>query len=218
MEQPSLPSYIDLKQKGFDLRKLQIGLTWSKGPNGPLLNPFQRFMGEKQTNVDLDLIACLLDKDGYIANLGHTMQRNNRPVPLINSDIIYFHNLSLPDQSIVHSGDNRTGEQLVDDEVITIFPDQLATRFDRIIFMVMIFDGKRHALDFGKVDGAHIELRDIRKNVICRLELSEAPAGSHALTFLELARTASGSWRCQPVHQFHEFDSLAELLRPYVRL
>ncbi|MEZ4686366.1 MAG: TerD family protein [Bacteroidia bacterium] len=122
MEQPELPSHINLNQKGYDLRKLQIGLTWSKGQGPGLFKPFQRFLREKKSGIDLDLVACLLDKDGCIANLGHTMNKQNRPVPLVNSDVIYFNNLSLPDQSIVHSGDNRTGELKVDDEVITFFP------------------------------------------------------------------------------------------------
>lgn len=218
MEKPKLPSRINLGQKGYDLRKLQVSLTWSKGPGSALFNPFQRFLGEKQSSVDLDLIACLLDKDGCIANLGHTMQKNKRPVPLVNSDVIYFHNLNLPDQSIIHSGDNRTGEQQVDDEIITLFPESLSARFDRIIFMVMIFNGKSHDLDFSKIKGARVELRDIRNNIISKVKLGNSPAGCHAFTFLELGRLESSEWYCQPLNQFHEFDSLAELLRPYVRL
>lgn len=218
MEQSELPPYINLTKKGFDLRKLHVGLTWSKGAGAAVFNPFQRFLGEKQNSIDLDLVACLLDKDGCIANLGHTMQKNKRPVPLVNSDVIYFHNLSLPDQSIVHSGDNRTGERKVDDEVITLLPERLSARFNRIVFMVMIFDGKSHDLDFSKIKGAHVEVRDFRNNIISKLELADSPVGCHAFTFMEIGRLNKGEWYCQPINQFHEFDSLAELLRPYVRL
>lgn len=218
MRRKSAPSRIELSQKGYDLRQIQVGLTWSKNSATSLFRPIKRLFGGGSFQFDLDLLACLLDKDGKITNLGHTIQKDNRPAPLVNSDVIYFHNLKLADESVIHSGDNRTGEQVVDDEVITVYPARLGQRFHKIVFMALIFDAQSNELDFSKVEGAGIVLRDKRNRVICKLNLNEGIAGSCALTFAEIGRAGPGQWYCQPINEFHQSDSLAELLRPYVSL
>ncbi|MFK7971893.1 MAG: TerD family protein [Bacteroidia bacterium] len=208
---------VKLSTYGWNLSSFQVGLTWSKKSKSSLVSSLKKILGDNHEDHDLDLIACLLNKEGHIVNLGHTIEKGSRPVPLVNSDVIYFHNLSMADESVIHSGDNQTGEQKVDDEVITVFPDRLSARFNKIVFMALLFDAKSKGLDFGHIEGADIVMRDGRKKVISRMSISDGPADSCALTFAELVREDKG-WVCQPIKQFHNSDSLAELLRPYISL
>lgn len=57
------------------------------------------------TEFDLDASAIVLNADGKVLSNGH---------------FVFFNNTSSPDNTVVHTGDNRTGEGAGDDESINV--------------------------------------------------------------------------------------------------
>ncbi len=200
---------IDLRKndKGesvYDLSQVTVGLGWDvreekQGFLGKL------FGGNKEADFDLDAIAFLLDKNGYVANLGRDLQfSNGHKVGLHGGDIIYFNSMTFPSgtgtssmiypdgtpksamaqkvnqllnngELIVHTGDNLTGEGDGDDEQIIVKLNSLPTRVDKILFLVCIYQGQSRNQHFGQVDNAFIRACDAKGKEIARYSLSNSP-------------------------------------------
>src|SRR5580765_8830161 len=72
-------------------------------------------------DFDLDASALMLNADGKI---------------LSDSHFIFFNNLTSPDGSVQHTGDNLTGEGEGDDEAIRLNLAAMAPDVDKIVFPV----------------------------------------------------------------------------------
>ncbi|WP_030244480.1 TerD family protein [Streptomyces sp. NRRL S-350] len=135
---------------------------------------------------DLDASAIVLNADGKV---------------LSNAHFVFFNNTSTPDGTVVHTGDNRTGEGAGDDESININLSGLPAEAAKITFPVTIYDGVARGQSFGQVRNAHIRVVNAAGGAeIARYDLSEDAATETAMIFGELYRNGS-EWKFRAVGQ-----------------
>jgi len=214
---------IDLRKndggEGYDLSSVTIGLGWDvrqqKSAGGFLGKLFSG--GEEETEYDLDAIAFLLDKNGKVANTGRTVQANNgRNISLYEGDVVYFNSMKHPSGHIWLTGDNRTGAGDGDDEQIIVKLDSLDQRYERILFIVAIYQGRKNNQHFGMVENAFIRAVDNRGKEIARFSLSGDSTynGMCSMTFAEVYRRDC-SWKFRALGDPHPTDNFLEILKGY---
>jgi len=112
---------------------------------------------------------------------------------------VFYNNLSSPDGSVVHQGDNLTGEGDGDDETIFIDLDKINPKIERLVVVVTIHEAQIRRQNFGQVENSFIRLYDIDTNKeIAKYELDEDFSTETAVEFGELYKK-SGSWRFKAV-------------------
>ncbi|MBV2152534.1 TerD family protein [Kitasatospora sp. NPDC101157] len=135
---------------------------------------------------DLDASAIVLNADGKV---------------LSNAHFVFFNNTSTPDNTVVHTGDNRTGEGVGDDESINVNLAGLPAEAAKITFPVTIYDGVARGQNFGQVRNAYIRVVNAAGGAeIARYDLSEDAATETAMIFGELYRN-NGEWKFRAVGQ-----------------
>ncbi len=212
---------IDLRKNDqgeeFDLSTVTLGLGWDvRQKNTGFLGKL--FGGSQEEEYDLDAIAFLLDANGKVANLGRRAQApNGREVSLYGGDIIFFNSMQHPSGHIWLTGDNRTGAGDGDDEQIIVKLNSLGQQYQRILFLVSIYQGRQNNQHFGMVDNAFIRAVDARGKEIARYSLSGDATfnGMCSMTFAELYRK-DGSWKFRAIGEPHATDNFAELLKKYM--
>ncbi|MFP1529407.1 TerD family protein [Escherichia coli] len=90
---------------------------------------------------------------------------------LVNGDIIFFNSLRHKSGNIWLTGDNRTGAGDGDDERIIVRLNSLDAQYEKIVFIVQIYNGEKLQQHFGKVQNAFIRAVDARNIEMARLEL-----------------------------------------------
>lgn len=159
---------IDLTKTNPGLKKGIIGLGWDTN----------KYSGGY--DFDLDASAFLVGADGKVKN---------------ENDFIFYNNLQGGNGSIVHTGDNRTGEGEGDDEQIIIEFDKVPSHIDKIAITVTIHDAPQRAQNFGQVSNAFVRLVDEDTNEeILRYDLAEEFSIETAVVFCELYRSGS-DWK-----------------------
>ena len=204
------------KGESFDLSSVTVGLGWdvrqkSTGFLGKL------FGGGKEEEYDLDAIAFLLDSNGKVANLGRSIQtKSGQTLALYEGDVIFFNSMKHPSGHIWLTGDNRTGAGEGDDEQIIVKLDSLDSKYDKILFVVTIYQGKSKGQHFGMLDNAFIRAVDGRGKEIAKYNLSGDASynGKHALTFAEAYRK-DGSWKFRAIGDTHDTDNFVDILKKY---
>ncbi|MFJ6620911.1 TerD family protein [Kitasatospora sp. NPDC091335] len=135
---------------------------------------------------DLDASAIVLNADGKVLSNGH---------------FVFFNNTSTPDNTVVHTGDNRTGEGAGDDESINVNLAGLPVEAAKITFPVTIYDGTARGQNFGQVRNAYIRVVNAAGGAeIARYDLSEDAATETAMIFGELYRNGA-EWKFRAVGQ-----------------
>ena len=202
-------------EDAYDLSSVTIGLCWDVRRSG---NFFNRLFGISDgPEYDLDAIAFLLDKNGKVADLGMTIPgRNGREIALYKSDVIYFNAMRHPSGKIWLTGDNRTGAGDGDDEQIIVLLDQLDERYQKIVFVVSIYQGLFNRQHFGMIENAFIRAVDARGREITKFSLSgDADMnGMCSMVFAEVYRH-NGDWKFRAIGEPHQTDNFIEVLVPY---
>ena len=164
---------VNLSKEAPGLTKITIGLGWDvRSTDG---SPF-----------DLDGSAFLLKVDGKVRN---------------DSDFIFYNNLKSSEQSVAHSGDNRTGDGAGDDETVTIDLTKVPAEVDRIAICATIHEGDARRQNFGMVQKAFIRTVNAGSNAeIARYDLSEDSSTESAMIFGEVYRNG-GDWKFKAVGQ-----------------
>lgn len=131
---------IDLSKTG--LKKVIVGLGWTINRN------------YKGIDHDLDVSAFLCQDI-----LGN-------PKLLSNNHFVFYNNLKSPDGAVVHTGDERQGndDDETDVEQIVVDLERLDQRIEEISFVVSIDDAKLRRQNFGQVEHAHIRVLDASNN------------------------------------------------------
>ena len=137
-------------------------------------------------DFDLDAAAIAVKDDGKVLSDGH---------------FIFFNNKQTPDQTIVHTGDNRTGEGAGDDEAINVNLAGLPADIDKIVFPVSIYEAESRSQNFGQVRNAFIRIvNQAGGTEIARYDLSEDASNETAMMFGELYRNGA-EWKFRAVGQ-----------------
>ncbi|GAA4264679.1 TerD family protein [Frondihabitans peucedani] len=134
---------------------------------------------------DLDASALLLGADGKV---------------LSSADFIFYNQKSTPDGSVVHQGDNRSGEGDGDDEQIDVELLKVAPDVQRIVIAVSIDKADERRQNFGQVRSAYCRVVDQDGQEIVRFDLSEDAAPETAMVFAEVYRNGS-DWKFKAVGQ-----------------
>ncbi|WIB25008.1 TerD family protein [Curtobacterium sp. MCSS17_015] len=155
------------------LRKAMIGLGWD-----PRTTAGEQF--------DLDASALLVGADGKVRS---------------NDDFVFYNQLQSVDGSVVHQGDNRTGDGDGDDEQILVDLDLVAPDVARVVFVVTIDQADARHQNFGQVRGAFCRVvNDETGNEVVRFDLTEDAASETGMIFSEIYRY-DGEWKFRAVGQ-----------------
>jgi tellurium resistance protein TerD len=137
-------------------------------------------------DFDLDASALMCNTGGKILSDGH---------------FVFFNNLSSPDGSVEHSGDNLTGGGDGDDEQIKINLAAIPAECDKVVFPVSIYEAESRGQNFGQVRNAFIRIVNQSGGTeITRYDLSEDASSETAMVFGELYRNGS-EWKFRAVGQ-----------------
>ena len=148
---------------------------------------------------DLDASALMLTPNGRI---------------LSDSHFVFFNNLTSPDGSVEHTGDNLTGEGEGDDEQVKVNLAGAPAEIDKIVFPVSIYDADSRRQNFGQVRNAFIRVINQADGVeLTRYDLSEDASSETAMIFGELYRHA-GDWKFRAIGQGYS-SGLAGIARDY---
>ncbi len=143
------------KTNGGTLSNLMVGLGWDAAkPEGGF---FKRLFG------NVDQIDC--DASVFVCQGGKFVDRD---------DLVYFGNLKHRSGAIQHMGDNLTGEGEGDDEQIFVKLDDIPARYDKLIFVVNIYQAVERKQHFGMIKNAYIRIVDADTHEeLCRFNLTE---------------------------------------------
>jgi stress response protein SCP2 len=203
---------VSLRKNEFDLSSVTIGLGWDineekKGFMGGLF-------GKKAAEYDLDVSAFLCNAQGKVTDLGDV---ENGRSSLVNGDIIFFNSLKHKSGKIWLTGDNRTGAGDGDDEQIIVHLNTLDPKYEKIVFIVQIYNGRELKQHFGKVQNAYIRAVDAKNVEMARFDLSGGPAFNNqcSMLFAELVRENSG-WKLNAIGEPSESDTFVTHLKGYI--
>ncbi|HEY6530285.1 MAG TPA: TerD family protein [Cellvibrionaceae bacterium] len=164
---------VNLSKEAPSLKNLKVGLGWD-----PRATDGAAF--------DLDGSAFLLKSDGKVRS---------------DADFIFYNNLKSADGSIVHLGDNTTGQGDGDDEQLTINLANVPADIDRVVVAVTIHDADARRQNFGQVGKAYIRVLNADGDKeIARFDLSEDGSTETAMVFGEVYRAGS-EWKFKAVGQ-----------------
>ncbi|RYD72078.1 MULTISPECIES: TerD family protein [Pedobacter] len=203
------------KGEDFDLSKVTMGLGWDVRQKATGF--LGKLFGPKEEEFDLDAIAFLLDGNDKILNLGRTVNQNGRQVGLFEGDVIFFNSMRHPSGNIWLTGDNRTGAGDGDDEQIIVKLDSLDAVYQKIVFVVSIYQGRQNNQHFSMVENAFIRAVDAKGKEITRYSLSGDASlnGMCTMVFAEAYRK-DGGWKFRAIGEPHQTDSFLEVLKKYV--
>jgi tellurium resistance protein TerD len=150
-------------------------------------------------DFDLDASALMVGTTGKI---------------LSDSHFIFFNNLTSPDGSVEHTGDNLTGEGEGDDEAIKVNLVGVPAEVDKIVVTVSIYDAEARQQSFGQVRNAFIRVVNQADNrELTRYDLSEDASTETAMIFGELYRNGA-EWKFRAVGQGYS-TGLAGIARDF---
>lgn len=203
---------IDLRKNAqgviYDLSNVTIGLGWDVRKKqssflGGLLG------GGKEEEYDLDAIAFLLDNNNKVANRGNEK--------LMGGDIVFFNALEHNSGHIWLTGDNRTGAGDGDDEQIIVKLDSLDSKYQKILFVVTIYQGIKNKQHFGMVENAFIRAVDTNGKEIVKFSLSGDSTFNNmcSMVFAEVYRK-DGTWKFRAIGDPYQYDSFIEILKNYI--
>ncbi|MGJ5828422.1 TerD family protein [Streptomyces ossamyceticus] len=114
---------------------------------------------------------------------------------------VFYNNLTSPDGSVKHTGDNLTGEGEGDDESIIIDLSRVPVTVDKIVFPVSIHDADNRGQSFGQISNAFIRVvNQLDGQELARYDLSEDASTETAMIFGEVYRYG-GEWKFRAVGQ-----------------
>lgn len=183
------------KNDGGTLRKVMVGLGWDEAPKRKGL------FAPKPEPIDCDASAFVC-MNGQLATF---------------DDMVYFGNLKHRSGCVVHLGDNITGEGDGDDEKILVELESLEEYYDKIVFVVNIFEGLRRRQHFGMIENAFIRVCDAETGVeLCKYNLSDHYNNMTAMVFGELYRY-NGGWKFNAIGQATQDNSVGDLAKRFTK-
>lgn len=211
---------IDLRKnsKGesvYDLSQVTIGLGWDvRQKESGFLG---KLFGGNKVEYDLDAIAFLLDSNGKVANLGRTKQATNgQSIGLFEGDVIFFNSQKHPSGHIWLTGDNRTGAGDGDDEQIIVKLDSLDQKYQKILFVVSIYQGRKNNQHFSMVDNAFIRAVDAKGKEITKYSLSgDATLNGKCTRFFQKFIDTMVIGNLEPLDNQHHTDNFVDILKKY---
>lgn len=129
-------------------------------------------------------------------------------------DFIFYNQLKSQDNSVEHTGDNRSGQGDGDDETLLVNLSKVAPEVEKIAITVTIHDAQARSQNFGQIANAFIRIvnQDTRVEVV-RFDLAEDSSSETAMVFGEVYRH-NGEWKFKAVGQGYS-GGLAAMCQQY---
>ncbi len=163
---------VSLSKAAPNLTQVMVGLGWD---------------ARSTTGADFDLDASALMCSG-----GRVMG---------DEWFVFYNQLTSPDGSVEHTGDNLTGEGEGDDESLLVDLSKVPQQCDKIVFPVSIHMADERGQTFGQVSNAFIRVvNQADGQELARYDLSEDASTETAMIFGELYRY-QGEWKFRAVGQ-----------------
>ncbi len=187
---------VNLSKENAGLSTICVGLGWDeakKEKKGFLNTLFGSVSGD--ADIDCDASAILLKNDKMVSD----------------RDLVFFRNLNHHSGAIKHMGDNLTGAGDGDDEQIIVDLKKIPNGYNKIVFVVNIYQAAQRSQQFGMIKNAFIRLVDANNNTeICRYNLSEDYTGMTAMIFGEVY-LHNGEWKFNAVGNGTKDNSIQAL-------
>ncbi len=164
---------VNLSKEAPGLTHILIGLGWdARATDGAAF--------------DLDASAFMLNANGKVVS---------------DENFIFYNNKTSPCGSVVHAGDNLTGQGEGDDEVIRVDLPKVPADVEKIVISVTIDKFSERNQNFGQVGNAFIRIvNDGNATEIARYDLSEDASTETAMVFGEVYRNGA-DWKFRAVGQ-----------------
>lgn len=187
-----------------------MGVSLSKGGNVSLTKEAPGL-----TNVVIGLGWDVRSTDGADFDLdASAILLGGNDKVLSDKHFIFFNNLTSPDGTVEHTGDNLTGEGEGDDEQIKVNLQGLGQDVQKVVFPVSIYDADSRGQSFGQVRNAFIRVVNAANDTeIARYDLTEDASTETAMVFGELYRHGA-EWKFRAVGQGWS-SGLAGIARDY---
>ncbi|KQN00471.1 TerD family protein [Sphingomonas sp. Leaf25] len=164
---------VSLSKEAPGLKAVRVGLGWdTRVTDG--------------SAFDLDASVFLTDEAGKVRS---------------DADFVFYNNKEGAGGSVVHQGDNTTGEGSGDDEVVAVSLDQVPAEITKLNFAVTIHEAEGRRQNFGMVSNAFIRVLNADGGTeLARYDLSEDASTETAMIFGELYRH-NGEWKFKAIGQ-----------------
>ena len=193
---------IDLTKGNAGLNKILVGLGWDPvetKSSGGFLSGLFGGGGSSSPNIDCDASVLMLKNDKIVTN----------------SDVIYFGNLKSANGAVAHSGDNLTGAGDGDDEQIVVELNSIPAEYNRLVFVVNIYDAAKRKQHFGMIQNAFIRIVNGTTNQeLLKYNLSDNYSNQTTLITGELYRHEN-EWKFAAIGTGTQDVSLGEVIGKY---
>lgn len=178
---------VDLTKGNPGLTKIMVGLGWD-------VNKYDGGFA-----FDLDAAVFMLGENGKVSSDG---------------DFVFYGNKEHASGSVIHAGDNLTGEGDGDDEVIQVDLSRVPANISRIAFTVTIYEADERNQNFGQVNNSYIRvLNQANGEELIHFDLGEDFSIETAVVVAELYRY-NGEWKFNAIGSGYS-GGLAALCRDY---
>ena len=190
------------KSDGKKLSRLMVGLGWdSAEQSAPKKSGgfFSRIFSSGPANIDCDASVFLCQGGRFVDK----------------EDLVYFGNLVHRTDAVRHMGDNLTGEGEGDDEQIFVDLDNIPARYDKLIFVVNIYQAVERNQHFGMIKNAYIRIIDADTHEeLCRFNLSDDYTDMLSMIPGEVYRRGD-EWKFNAIGSGTKDTGLAELSKRF---
>ncbi|MCI5750988.1 MAG: TerD family protein [Oscillospiraceae bacterium] len=186
---------VDLTKNNQGLSRVIVGLGWDE------VAQKRGLFSKKPADIDCDASAIMLTAGDKLSS---------------NSDVVFYHNLRHSSGAVNHQGDNLTGAGDGDDEQIIVDLKKVPEQYQKIVFVVTIYQARERGQHFGLIRNAFIRIVDASNgSELCKFNLSEDYPGSTAMIFGELYRY-NGEWKFSAVGQPTNDNGISEMAKRFL--
>lgn len=156
------------------INKLRIELTWNAS--------------RRAQSWDLDIMAIEVDEDQLIAKDDHRR-------------LVYYNNLQDPENALVHSGDDRTGDG--DGEEMKLDLSKVSTDVKELIFILNIFESMKNGQNFGEIKGTTLRIfydNNTIPDLVYNLEEEDSHKTATVLKVCSVYRSG-GIWKFKAINE-----------------
>lgn len=160
------------QRENINAPKFTIGLGWDTNNSST------------GSGFDLDASVFILGENKKILSDAH---------------FIFYNNLKSPDDSVIHTGDNLTGDGDGDDEQVKIDLTKINATVKEVCIVVTIHDAENRKQNFGQVRNSFIRIVDDSNNIeMVKYELEEDFSIETAVEFGRLYNK-DGQWKFEAI-------------------
>lgn len=160
------------QREAINAQKFTVGLGWDTNNSST------------GASFDLDASVFILGENGKL---------------LSDSHFVFYNNLNAPNDAVVHTGDNLTGDGDGDDEQILVDLSKIEANAQEICVVVTIHDAEARKQNFGQVRNSFIRIVDSNStSELVKYELDEDFSIETAVEFGRIYKR-NNEWKFEAV-------------------